>query len=276
MKKLIYFIILVAVAWLIKLSYDFRIVSGQVSMMQNELHQNDQKNAVLNDQLVSMQRQAPGVTEAAPTQKAPTEAVLAGVSETVLIRQQLELIQFALQQQQYVYAMEKLTQLDQALDDYAVADSLKQSLHQTLTQDKQSIQQFVLSRHQQLDKFEEAVQAIDTQMTHEMANQKLQPPQSASGHFWQKWFSIEPVAQHSPDLVNRRLILKEVQLRLLTAQRAFTDGHLVEFDNAMLQAIQQLNNLPDHASKQLQGQLQQLQHMQMPAVPKLNSTAVLG
>ena len=276
MKKLIYFIILVAVAWLIKLSYDFRIVSGQVSMMQNELHQNDQKNAVLNDQLVSMQRQAPAVTEAVPAQKAPVEAASTGVSETVLIRQQLELIQFALQQQQYVYAMEKLTQLDQALDDYAVADSLKQSLHQTLTQDKQSIQQFVLSRHQQLDKFEEAVQAIDTQMTREMANQKLQPSQSASGHFWQKWLSIEPVAQHSPDLVNRRLILKEVQLRLLTAQRAFTDGHLVEFDNAMLQAIQQLNNLPDHASKQLQGQLQQLQHMQMPAVPKLNSTVVLG
>ena len=131
MKKLIYFIILVAVAWLIKLSYDFRIVSGQVSMMQNELHQNDQKNAVLNDQLVSMQRQAPAVTEAVPTQKAPVEAASTGVSETVLIRQQLELIQFALQQQQYVYAMEKLTQLDQALDDYAVADSLKQSLHQT-------------------------------------------------------------------------------------------------------------------------------------------------
>ena len=58
MKKFIYFLLFVALGWLIKLSYDFYYVSQQLDDIQQVLHKSEQKNASLNDQLVAVQRQA--------------------------------------------------------------------------------------------------------------------------------------------------------------------------------------------------------------------------
>ncbi len=88
------------------------------------------------------------------TPLATTEVVQTGIAPTVLIKQKLELIQFAIDQQQFIYAVDHLTQLQQTLPQYGIAPALQHSLNQALEQDKQAIQQFVLAqnqRHQLID-----------------------------------------------------------------------------------------------------------------------------
>lgn len=146
MKKFIYVLLLIALGWLIKLSYNFYHVSQQLNDIQQTLHKSEQKNASLNDQLVAVKRQTDEPTQEVAKKTASIQTPIAGIHPSVVVKQQLELVQFAMQQQQFVYALEHLTQLNQSLDHYALADAVKQSLHQTIAQDIQSIQHFVIER----------------------------------------------------------------------------------------------------------------------------------
>ncbi|MEG0489647.1 MAG: hypothetical protein RR575_17160, partial [Acinetobacter sp.] len=184
MKKFIYFLLFIALGWLIKLSYDFYHVSQQLDDIQQVLHKSEQKNASLNDQLVAVQRQTdePASKELKKTTTVDTQ--IEGISPSVVIKQQLELVQFALQQQQFVYALEHLTQLNQSLDHYTLADTVKQSLHQTINQDVQSIQQFVIAKNGQQAQLDAMIKQIDQNLTAELKNNQLSPAKNQPEHFW--------------------------------------------------------------------------------------------
>ena len=92
MKKFIYILLLIALGWLIKLSYDFYHVSQQLTEIQQSLHKSEQKNASLNDQLVAVQRQSDEPIKKETAQKVvsvPEQIV--GISPSVVIKQKLEL-----------------------------------------------------------------------------------------------------------------------------------------------------------------------------------------
>lgn len=276
MKKFIYFLLFVALGWLIKLSYDFYHVSQQLDDIQQVLHKSEQKNASLNDQLVAVQRQA---DEPAPQESkkiATIDTQVEGISPSVVIKQQLELVQFALQQQQFVYALEHLTQLNQSLDRYTLADTVKQSLHQTIDQDIQSIQQFVIAKNAQQAQLDSMMKQIDQNLMVELKNNQVSPAKNQPEFFWQKWLQIDVVKTTAPELVNRKFILKEAQFRLLLAQQLLAKGQNSEFQTMLNQAIQQLDQLPDQSSQKLKQQLIQLKQIPMLPVPKLSSLAVLG
>ena len=276
MKKFIYFLLFVALGWLIKLSYDFYHVSQQLDDIQQVLHKNEQKNASLNDQLVAVQRQADEPTSKESKKTATVDTPIEGISPSVVIKQQLELVQFALQQQQFVYALEHLTQLNQSLDHYTLADTVKQSLHQTINQDIQSIQQFVIAKNGQQAQLDAMIKQIDQNLIAELKNNQLSPAKNQSEHFWQKWLQIDVVETNAPALVNRKFILKETQFRLLLAQQLLSKGQSSEYQSMLNQAIQQLDQLPDKSSQKLKQQLIQLKQIPMLPVPKLSSLAVLG
>ena len=108
MKKFLIIVILVCVAWIAKLSYDLFQLNQTQIVMQNTLQQLESNSASLNDQLVALQRQNPKPSEAAATTASATAAASEPAANTmlpidpmVLIRQQLDLVDFALQQQQY-------------------------------------------------------------------------------------------------------------------------------------------------------------------------------
>jgi hypothetical protein len=48
--------------------------------------------------------------------------------------------------------------------------------------------------------------------------------QSEAVSWWKKWFRIEKVETPSINLMNRSVVLKEVQLRLLIAEQALNQG----------------------------------------------------
>ena len=269
MKKLIYVLGLVAMLWLIKLSFDFYQLSARLDSLQDALHQSEQQNAHLNDRLVAVQRQP------ASQVSAQNSDAISSLTPNLLIQQQLELVQFALQQHQYVYALEKLNQLQQALQHYALADTLKTSLYQAIEQDKQNIQKFVLAMNTQKAQLDDILQQLDQKISQELENTQLTPATDSNAHFWQKWFQVDVLGSSSPELVNRKAILKEAQLRILLAQHALAQGETVEYQSLLTLAIQQLNTLPDAASQKLKQQLLNVKQMPMLPVPKLSSTAIV-
>ena len=165
MKKILIIVLMAALAWIAKLSYDVWGLSTQQATLLNEMHQIEQRSANLNDQVVAMQRQKETLKQNPATVNAmssqPAELVVEGIDPILFIKQQLDLVEFALKQQQYVVATDKLAFLDMQLEKYNLAVALKQSLHQVIARDMQTIQKFVAERNEQQALINRQLQQID-------------------------------------------------------------------------------------------------------------------
>ena len=278
-KALILFLILILMC-MVKLGYELLNLSAQQSEFSSSLHQIEQNNANLNDQLVAMQRQlstAQGTTQsdAKPTGYLNNEMV-ASIEPVVLIQQQLDLIEFMLKQHQFNDALDKLLHLDRNLESYTLAPSLKHSLHQAIQKDQQSIQQVSSARAAQQAKVTLFMQQLDQALSAEINSPQLTATAMEPRYFWQRWILIEPAKQPATALIQRPLILKEAQLRLLLANHALQQGQYLEYQQALIQIIQLLNKVPDAKSRQLIQKIQTLKDFTVIPVPLLNTRALVG
>lgn len=293
MKKFYYLMVCLALLWMAKLSFDNNQTSKSLESLQNDLHQSEQNNANLNDKIVALQRAiTPDPTK--PETKNPElaqdqqNAQQANhqqqnaaqkniqITPTVLVRQQLDLIQFALSQQQYVLALDKMSELQQNIEHYDLADTLKHSLLQAINKDKASIQQFVVAQRQQQDVFDDTLNQVDLALTREIQSKSLSPAKVEVKHFWQKWFQIDSVSEAPVDLMYRKVVLKEIQFRVLLAKNALFKGQVTEFQNNLDLAIDLFKQLPDSNSQRIKNQIEKLRHLQVLPTPKLNAIALLG
>lgn len=277
MKKFLYLLIVFVVLWLAKLSYDNYLISNQLVDIKTDLHQAEQRNASLNDQLIGLQRTAiPDNTShsksISPDQKAGDHSLL---NPSQLLKQQLKLVQFALEQQQYVYALEQLNQFDFNVEAYDIAETLKNALHQAVEQDRKAIQGYVLARNIKIEQLNGLLAQIEQQLNEEENNVDLKVYSNTTDSFWQKWFKVDFVDRQSTALINRKLILKEVQLRLLSAQQSLLRGQFLEYQKILKLIVSELNTLPDQNSQQLKKKVQTLQQVQMQPILKLNTAAIL-
>lgn len=278
MKKFLYLLILIGLLWLVKLSYDSYVFSAQLTSMQDELHKSEQTIANLNDQLVATQRDVTASPEQKNTalaglKKEPKEVL--GLNPTELLKQKLDLIQFALEQNQFVYAAEQLNVLEQMIDRYDLADTLKQTLHQAVLQDKKMIQQFVTTRSVKLSQLDDILQQLDQSIQSELNQENLTVGTPKQAHFWQKWFKVDHVESNHSALANRKIILKEVQLRLLLAQQALMRGSYIEYQSMLNSALTELSPLPDQYIRVIQQKILKLKQVQLNPTPKLSSTEIL-
>ena len=278
-KALILFLILILMC-MVKLGYELLNLSAQQSEFSSSLHQIEQNNANLNDQLVAMQRQlstAQGTTQsdAKPTGYLNNEMV-ASIEPVVLIQQQLDLIEFMLKQHQFNDALDKLLHLDRNLESYTLAPSLKHSLHQAIQKDQQSIQQVSSARAAQQAKVTLFMQQLDQALSAEINSPQLTATAMEPRYFWQRRILIEPAKQPATALIQRPLILKEAQLRLLLANHALQQGQYLEYQQALMQIIQLLNKVPDAKSRQLIQKIQTLKDFTVIPVPLLNTRALVG
>ena len=283
MKKFLIIVILVCVAWIAKLSYDLFQLNQTQTVMQNTLQQLESNNASLNDQLVALQRQNPKQSEAAATTASapaaasePAANSMLQIDPMVLIRQQLDLVDFALQQQQYHYALEKLAQLNLKLEQYALAPALKQSLHQAIAKDQKLIQQTVQARTEQQQQIQQLSQQLDLALTQEIKQGQMRPASAENSSFWQRWFVLQPATQPATQLMQRAIILKEVQLRLLVAREALTQGQYLEYQKDLNEIIQILASLPDAQAQKLRKQVEKIKGFSIIPMPVLNTRALLG
>ncbi|MBP1488130.1 hypothetical protein RJC92_14185 [Acinetobacter nosocomialis] len=278
MRKLVSIIILLSIAWLAKLSYDMWQISRTVPELQQSLLQSEQQYANLNDQLVALKRQTQ-TQSSSDVQTAPLtnhEIIHTGITPTVVIKQKLDLIQFAIDQQQFIFAVDHLTQLQQSLPQYEIAPALQHSLNQAIEQDKQAIQQYVIAQNQRHQLIDDLLQTIDKNIQQALAQPKLEMDQSEAVSWWKKWFRIEKVETRSINLMNRSVVFKEVQLRLLIAEQALNQGKMAEYQNELQSVMQKLNELPDATSQQLKNRIAKVAHLSIVPVPKLSTLGLLG
>ena len=193
-----------------------------------------------------------------------------------MVAQQLDLVEFSLQQQQFHYATEKLANLDRELSEYALAPALKQSLHQVIQQDQKQIQQFITTRDAQYQQVSQLLQQLDQQLKQQAQQPELNPADVDDRFFWQKWLSIESAKQPATQLMQRQIILKEAQLRLLLARQVFMQGQYVQYQQEVNDIIQLLQQLPDQKAQQLVQQLEKIKNLNIVPTPSLKTRALLG
>ena len=279
MKKLFIVLFILMMAWLVKLSYDFYILNTAQTELNQNIAQLQQQNANLNDQFVALKRQISAQQEKAGTTSAQVPIAEATTTETqndiVLVQQHLDLIEFALQQQQYATAIEKLNQLSNALDDYVLAPALVGSLQQVIAKDQDMLKKFVNSRLVQQGKLKEVLVQMEAEIEKEIQAPYRQHSDTQRS-FWQRLIQIESADQPSSVLMQRHLVLKEAQLRLLIAQNTLQKDQSVAFQQALNAVIEVLEQLPDAQSQKWIQQLNQLKATPITPTPLLNTRTLVG
>ena len=276
MKKLVVIVVLIALIWIVKLSFDVMQISAQQQQLSQSLHLVEKTNANLNDQLVALQRR--NYTQHAAEQSAVSSAVPQedAIQPMEMVARQLDLVEFSLQQQQFHYATEMLENLDRELNEYALAPALKQSLHQVIQQDQKQIQQFITTRDAQYQQVSQLLQQLDQQLKQQVQQPEMNPADVDDRYFWQKWLSIESAKQPATQLMQRQIILKEAQLRLLLARQVFMQGQYVQYQQEVNDIIQLLQQLPDQKAQQLVQQLEKIKNLNIVPTPSLKTRALLG
>ena len=276
MKKLVVIVVLIALVWIVKLSFDVMQISAQQQQLSQSLHLAEKTNANLNDQLVALQRR--NYTQDAAEQSAVSSAIPQedAIQPMEIVARQLDLVEFSLQQQQFHYATEMLENLDRELNEYALAPALKQSLHQVIQQDQKQIQQFITTRDAQYQQVSQLLQQLDQQLKQQAQQPELNPADVDDRYFWQKWLSIESAKQPATQLMQRQIILKEAQLRLLLARQVFMQGQYVQYQQEVNDIIQLLQQLPDQKAQQLVQQLEKIKNLNIVPTPSLKTRALLG
>ncbi|WP_180054244.1 hypothetical protein [Acinetobacter sp. YH12142] len=280
MKKLFVVVVIVAVLWLAKLSFDlFQVNAQQTELMQQQTLL-QQRNAGLNDQVVALKRRLSGTaTEMAAATTSNTSIAAEAthsIEPMIVVGQQLDLVEFAMQQQQFAVALEKLNQLDQQLDQLSLAPALRMSLHQVIQKDRETLKQYVTERQLQSDKVKNTLQSIDQLLEKEILKPYSSKEQQKGLSFWQKWIQVESVEQPSPVLMQRSLVLKEMQLRLILAQQVLNQGQYPQFQQEITEIMQIMQQLPDASLKPIRQRLEQLKDIPVISVPLLNTRALIG
>lgn len=277
MKKILYLFILGLIIWLIKLSYDHFSLQEKVELLQQTQHKSEQFVASLNDQLVAIQRSNQQVSSQSnpPQQNNNQQEIQSEINPIKLLSQKLELIQFALDQHEFVYALEQLNQLDQLVERLALADTLQVSMHRAVEHDQKMIQQYVVAKNIQMAQLGDLLENIDANLKNEQQVQHLTSDNSSQSSWFERVFKVERVDEQMPVLLNRRLVLKEVQLRVLFAQRALQQGQYIDYQNALTSIIDELDQLPDAVAIKIKNKAKHLKQAQLLPVPKLNSKAIL-
>ncbi|RLL39459.1 hypothetical protein D9K79_15295 [Acinetobacter cumulans] len=277
MKKLSILLVVVLALWLLKLSYDVYLLQGQQQQAQQHQSQLEQRNASLNDQMAALKRQ---IGEPLTTNVAPSAQVdpipVEQMAPSKLIAMQLDYIEFALQQQQYTLALDKLMKLDQNLESYTLAPALKVSLHQVIEKDRGNIVQFVHARNAQNQKTVNLLQQLDAELAKEIKKQHIGLPEQQDQSFLKRWIQIESVDRPSAVLMQRSLVLKEAQLRLLNAQQLLQKGQYQAFQIELTSIEKSLKQLPDINTQHFIQRIHQLKQSPVFTAPVLNTRTLIG
>ncbi len=276
MRKIAYFILVLGLVWLAKLSYDVAQYSQTIPQLQQQLVQSQQQYSLLNDQLVSLQRQLQDKNTSNTNNKLVTTPItIDGIAPAVVIKQKLQLVQFAIDQQQFIFALEQLNQLQQQMAQHQVSPALQHGLIKAMEQDKQNIQQYVLLQTQQRQQFDTLLQYLDQQLQQEMQKPDIRLQKNSERSWWQ-WFKFEKVQRTPPDLIQRSILLKEAQLRLLLAEQALHLNQATEYRKSMQEVMLLLEDLPDRSSQQMKLRVEKMLNLPVVPAPKLTTLGLLG
>jgi len=275
MKKVYILLLVLSLAWMIKLSFDVSKMSTQQQNVMQDLHQLENSNSNLNDQMVALQRPDYDVKEVKTIQIQEEKANNDALTRD-LIKQQLTLIEFALKQNKPYYALDKIITLGQQLNAYPISTELKDSLEKAIDKDINILKQYVATQDEQNQMIQKVLQQVDLELTLESTNRTLTPAQSQEDHFWRKWLSIESVNKPAKQLTQRPLIMKEAQLRLIMARQILLNDQYNQYQIELNEIIILLQQLPDQKTQKIIKQLKNLKKVNKISIPKLTTRTLVG
>lgn len=275
MKKVYILLLVLSLAWMIKLSFDVSKMSTQQQNVMQDLHQLENSNSNLNDQMVALQRPDYDVKEVKTIQIQEEKANNDALTRD-LIKQQLTLIEFALKQNKPYYALDKIITLGQQLNAYPISTELKDSLEKAIDKDINILKQYVATQDEQNQMIQKVLQQVDLELTLESTNRTLTPAQTQEDHFWRKWLSIESVNKPAKQLTQRPLIMKEAQLRLIMARQILLNDQYNQYQIELNEIIILLQQLPDQKTQKIIKQLENLKKVNKISIPKLTTRTLVG
>ena len=188
------------------------------------------------------------------------------------VKDRLSLIQAMLQQQRISMALSQIQNLKQKLaQEQLLASSLNSALIAALQRDQNTITQYSQQRSEHLSVLQQQLQKIETQL------EPVALDQASQSRSWSNWFKLQRVDQvQQPDLQQRALHYKEMQLQLLLAQQALYAGQKAFYRQQITTLAENLAVYPDATSQSVLKSLKNLDGIALNPAPQLSSITLLG
>lgn len=266
---------LVALAMLGFLSLSTFKQGQQLNSMKLQVSQLETENANLRDQWVAWQRQDTKVIDNTNNQAqhlAQSEQQQLNV-QIQHLKQGFEFVQFAMQQQQWLMALQRLDTIEQQLNDLSIAEALKLSLQQSIAQDKAHIKTAYQQVQQQQHTIQNVIQQLDATIQNQISFH-YQAPQQRS--FWQRLWIAEKTTRPTINTAQHQLLLKEIQLDMIILQNLNVIQNPIQFQQMLGQIQSKAQQLPAPILVSIEPDLQNLMAVKIMALPKLTSLDLLG
>lgn len=188
------------------------------------------------------------------------------------VKDRLNLIQAMLQQQRISMALSQIQNLKQKLgQEQLLASSLNSALIAALQRDQNTITQYSQQRSEHLSVLQQQLQKIETQL------EPVALDQASQSRSWSNWFKLQRVDQvQQPDLQQRALHYKEMQLQLLLAQQALYAGQKAFYRHQIATLAENLAVYPDATSQSVLKSLKNLDGIALNPAPQLSAITLLG
>lgn len=276
MNKIIGVILVILSIWVVKLSMDvYTFKKQQDEQINTSLEQQNQRIGKLTDQLVVLQKQSntPTTSNKQPTQQvvvadnSPADIPLYTTRD--VIYDKLQIIQTLLQQQRFNLALEQIQLLKQKIvEQQPLAESLNLALLQALGKDQNAITLYLQQRNEHEQVLQQELRQIEQEMQPKSLDQEQQK--------WQRstWWNVSK-ANRIPDMQNRTLYFRQMQLQLLIAQQALFAGQITFYQSQIRDVVEGLSVYPDKQARAIVARLQKLDLLPLSTPPKLSALALM-
>lgn len=275
MNKLLWIVIILLTGWVGKLSFDvYQINTKSILMLNMGLEQQTQRLGNLNDQLVALQEKQikPTVTSDTVAQVVTQQNLDAkekNYDAQTYVYDRLQLIQLALEQQQFNLALQDMQNLRQRLQqNNLLSESLNVALINALIRDQAVVVTYLQQRAEHLQLLQQQLKTLE---------KLLQPqPLESKQQKWDvsEWFSVKKQST-VPDLAQRQLTYKQLQLQVLLAQQALLSGEKEFYYQQIKDILSQIQAYPDLAAQQSIQQLHKIAEIKLSNLPQMTALALM-
>lgn len=272
MRYFIVILIMVLMAVNAKIGYDLYYKERQYTRQLHErLEQQNLKLLALNDQFIALQhhQNSQTTTKTPPTTPNPApQNTKSNLSDQHWIQDRLIFIDSLIKEHKISIALAQLIALKQDLSLHRyLPDSLNLTLTQAILQDQNQFAKYMQDYTAQQQAIHQLLKQLDQQFQ-QASSESLD--QKQNNWQWQTWFKISR-AEQIPNMGERYLHLKYLQLSLLLAQNSLIAGQQQFYQQQMQDLAQNLKHYPDQFSQDLLAQIQHILQQPQLELPNLTS-----
>ena len=273
-NKLIWIFLGLLLAVIIKISVDvYYTQPNTVQTLNAVIEQQKQKIATLNDQLIVLQRTVKNQQTSA-INATPVESIIAHPQsyypQEEYLKDYLNIIQLQIQQQQFDQALLNIQNIKQKLSDQPLLnEAMHLALIDALEQDQQNVQIYVKQRVEHLFLLQQQLNRLENLIQAKPLDQQTEKWNIAS------WFSVEK-ANNIPELENRYLQYRYLQLKTILAQNALSTGQISFYRQQINDIKMQIQLYSDQDAKKIIQQLTKVENLPLTPQPQMSAVLLMS